>query len=35
MNAFHEHHRKSILFHYRCFDRLQLNATIQPFQQPE
>jgi hypothetical protein len=35
MNAFHEHHKDSIEFGYRCFDRLLLNGLIQPFQQPE
>jgi hypothetical protein len=35
MDAFFEHHRNSIRFRYRCFDRLLLNALIQPFQQPE
>jgi hypothetical protein len=35
MNAFFEHHKNSIRFHYRCFDRLLLNGLIQPFQQPE
>jgi len=35
MNAFYEHHQDTISFHYRCFDRMLLNATIQPFQQPE
>jgi len=35
MNAFYEHHQDNIRFHYRCFDRMLLNATIQPFQQPE
>ena len=35
MNAFYQHHKNSISFHYRCFDRLLLNAAIQPFQQPE
>jgi hypothetical protein len=35
MNAFYQHHKDSISFHYRCFDRILLNATIQPFQQPE
>ncbi len=34
MDAFFEHHRKSIRFRYRCFDRILLNALIQPFQQP-
>jgi hypothetical protein len=35
MNAFFQHHRDSIEFGYRCFDRLLLNGLIQPFQQPE
>jgi len=35
MNAFYEHHKDSIEFSYRCFDRLLLNGLIQPFQQPE
>ncbi len=35
MNAFYEHHKNSIRFHYRCFDRILLNAIIQPFQQEE
>ena len=35
MNAFFEHHKDSILFRYRCFDRVRLNGLIQPFQQPE
>jgi len=35
MNAFYEHHKNSIEFRYRCFDRLLLNGVIQPFQQPE
>ena len=35
MNAFYEHHKDSISFHYACFDRMLLNAAIQPFQQPE
>jgi len=35
MNAFFEHHKNSIRFGYRCFDRLLLNGLIQPFQQPE
>ena len=35
MNAFFEHHKHSIRFAYRCFDRLLLNAVIQPFQQAE
>ncbi len=34
MNAFVEHHKVSIQFSYRCFDRLLL-SLIQPFQQPE
>ena len=35
MNAFVAHHKNSIQFAYRCFDRLLLNGLIQPFQQPE
>jgi hypothetical protein len=35
MNAFVEHHKDSIRFGYRCFDRLLLNGLIQPFQQAE
>jgi hypothetical protein len=35
MNAFYEHHRDSVRWHYRCFDRILLNGPIQPFQQPE
>src|SRR6266568_9073502 len=35
MNAFFEHHKDSIEFGYRCFDRILLNGLIQPFQQPE
>ena len=35
MNAFYEHQKDSIRFAYRCFDRILLNAAIQPFQQPE
>jgi len=35
MNAFYQHHKGNIAFDYRYFDRLLLNATIQPFQQPE
>jgi hypothetical protein len=35
MDAFFEHHKSSIRFRYRCFDRILLNAVIQPFQQPE
>src|SRR5256885_5479632 len=35
VNAFYDHHRDSIRFHYRCFDRILLNGLIQPFQQPE
>jgi len=33
MNAFYEHHQDNIRFAYRCFDRILLNAAIQPFQQ--
>ncbi len=35
MHAFYEHHKDSIRFGYRCFDRILLNGLIQPFQQPE
>src|SRR5216684_1582596 len=35
MNSFHDHHKDSIRFGYRCFDRILLNGLIQPFQQPE
>ena len=35
MNSFYEHHKDSVRFHYRCFDRILLNRLIQPFQQPE
>ena len=35
MNSFYEHHKDSINWHYRCFDRILLNGSIQPFQQPE
>jgi hypothetical protein len=35
MNGFYEHHKDSIRWHYRCFDRILLNGLIQPFQQPE
>jgi hypothetical protein len=35
MNAFYEHHKDTIRFGYRCFDRILLNGLIQPFQQPE
>jgi hypothetical protein len=35
MDVLFEHHKSSIRFRYRCFDRILLNAVIQPFQQPE
>jgi hypothetical protein len=35
MNTFYGHHKNSIKFAYRCFDRILLNGLIQPFQQPE
>jgi hypothetical protein len=35
MNTFYEHHKNSIRWNYRCFDRMLLNGLIQPFQQPE
>lgn len=34
MSAFLDHHRDSIRFQYSCFDRLLLNAIIQPLQEP-
>ncbi len=34
MNRFLEHHDSSIRFVYSCFDRIVLNAVIQPLQRP-
>jgi hypothetical protein len=34
MNRFLEHHDASIRFVYSCFDRILLNAAIQPLQRP-
>src|SRR6266704_2951991 len=34
VNPFVEHHRQSIRFQYSCFDRMLLNAVVQPMQQP-
>jgi len=34
VNPFVEHHRASIRFQYSCFDRMLLNAVVQPMQQP-
>ena len=34
MNAFYQHHKDNIIFHYRCFDRILINACIQTFQEP-
>ena len=34
MNPFVEHHRQSIRFQYSCFDRMLLNAVVQPMQRP-
>ena len=31
MDALFEHHKSSIGFRYRCFDRILLNAVIKPF----
>jgi hypothetical protein len=28
MNAFYDHHKDSIRWHYRCFDRILLNASF-------
>jgi hypothetical protein len=33
--SFYEHHKDSIRWRYRCFDRILLNGLIQPFRQPE
>jgi len=35
VNAFYEHHQDSIRFHYRCFDRILLNAVIPSFLLPQ
>ena len=35
MNAFYQHHKDNIVFHYGCFDRILLHAFIPPFYQPE
>ncbi len=35
MSSFYEHHKDSIRWQYRCFDRILLNGLIQPFRQPE
>lgn len=34
MNPFVEHHQQSIRFQYSCFDRMLLNAIVQPMQRP-
>jgi hypothetical protein len=34
MNAFYQHHKDNISFHYRCFDRILINASIQTFHEP-
>ena len=34
MNPFIEHHPHSIRLQYSCFDRMLLNAVVQPMQQP-
>jgi hypothetical protein len=34
VNPFIEHHQQSICFQYACFDRMLLNAVVQPMQQP-
>jgi hypothetical protein len=34
VNPFVEHHQKSIRFQYSCFDRMLLNAVVQPMQRP-
>jgi hypothetical protein len=34
VNPFVEHHQQNIRFQYSCFDRMLLNAVVQPMQQP-
>jgi hypothetical protein len=34
VNPFVEHHQQSIHFQYSCFDRMLLNAVVQPMQRP-
>jgi hypothetical protein len=34
VNPFVEHHQQNIRFEYSCFDRMLLNAVVQPMQQP-
>jgi hypothetical protein len=34
VNPFIEHHQQSIRFQYSCFDRMLLNAVVQPMQRP-
>jgi hypothetical protein len=34
VNPFIEHHQPSIRFQYSCFDRMLLNAVVQPRQRP-
>jgi len=34
VNPFVEHHQQSIRFQYSCFDRMLLNAIVQPMQHP-
>ena len=34
VNSFVEHHQESIQLQYSCFDRILLNAIIEPLQQP-
>jgi hypothetical protein len=34
VNPFVEHHRQSIRLQYSCFDRMLLNAVVQPMQRP-
>jgi hypothetical protein len=35
MNSFYEHHKESIRFQYRCFDRILLNGLIQRSSSPK
>jgi hypothetical protein len=34
VNPFVEHHRQSIRLQYSCFDRMLLNAVVQPMRRP-
>jgi len=34
VNPFVKHHRQGIRLQYSCFDRMLLNAVVQPMQRP-